>query len=57
MEVISFALEFRGGVDSVSHNSGNGFLHVFHPFGHLGVPHFVHLFDELVVFLPERHLG
>merc|ERR1712106_47903 len=31
-------------------------LHIFHPLSHLGVAHLVDLLDELVVFLPERHL-
>ena len=57
MKVVSFTLEFWRGVNSVGHDSGNGFLHILHPFGHLGVAHLIDLFNELVIFLPERHLG
>jgi hypothetical protein len=31
-------------------------LYVLHPLGHLLVAHVVHLLDEVVVLLPERHL-
>ena len=31
------------------------FLNIFHPLGHLAVAHLIDLFDELIVFLPERH--
>ena len=32
-------------------------LNVLHPLSHLGVAHLVDLLDELIVFLPESHLG
>lgn len=56
MEVVSFSLEFGGGVDLVSHDPGDGLLDVLHPFDHLGLTHDVHVLDERVVLLPERHL-
>ena len=56
MEVVPLALELGRGVDLVGHDAGDGLLHVLHPLGHLVVPHVVHLLDELVVLLPERHL-
>ena len=55
VECVSFSLELRGGVDLVSHDASNGLLHVLHPLGHLEVPHIVHLLDEGIVLLPERH--
>ena len=55
MEVVSLPFEFSGGVDFVSHDTGDGLLNVLHPLGHLAVAHLIDLFDELVVFLPERH--
>ena len=55
VECVSFSLELRGGVDLVSHDASNGLLHVLHPLGHLEVPHVVHLLDEGIVLLPERH--
>ena len=57
MEVVTFPLELCGSVDLVSHDSGDGLLDVLHPLGHLGVAHLVDLLDEVVIFLPERHLG
>ena len=32
-------------------------FHILHPLSHLAVAHFVDLLDELIVFLPESHLG
>ena len=55
VECVSFSLELRGGVDLVSHDASDGLLNVLHPLGHLAVAHLIDLFDELVVFLPERH--
>ena len=57
VEGVSFSLELSAGVDLVSHDPGDGLLHVLHPLGHLVVPHVVHLLDKLVVLLPESHLG
>ena len=57
MEVVSLPLELSAGVDLVGHDPGNGLLHILHPFQHLGVAHVVDIFDEVVVLLPERHLG
>ena len=57
MEIVTFPLEFSRGVDSVGHDPGDGFLNIFHPFGHLGVSHVIDLLDEGVILLPERHLG
>ena len=55
MKVVSLPLEFGRGVDLIGHDPGDGFLNIFHPLGHFGVPHVVHLLDELVILLPERH--
>ena len=57
VEVVPLALEFSRCVDFVSHDSGNGFLYIFHPFHHLGLPHEVHILDKRIIFLPERHLA
>ena len=57
IESVSFSFELRGGVDLVSHDARDGLLHVLHPLGHLHVPHVVHLLDELVILLPERHFA
>ena len=57
VEVVTFPLEFSRGVDSVGHDPGDGFLNIFHPFGHLGVSHVIDLLDEGVILLPKRHLG
>ena len=57
VECVSFSLELRGGVDLVSHDASNGLLHVLHPLGHLHMPHLIHLLDEGIVLLPERHVG
>ena len=57
VEVVPLALEFSRCVDFVSHDSGNGFLYIFHPFHHLGLPHKVHILDKRIIFLPERHLA
>ena len=32
-------------------------FNILHPLSHLGVAHLVDLLDELIVFLPESHLG
>ena len=57
MEVVTFTLELCRSVDFVSHDPRDGLLNIFHPLGHLGVAHLVDLLDELIVFLPESHLG
>ena len=56
IEGVPLTLELSRGVDLVSHDAGNWLFHILHPLSHLGVAHLVHLLDELVVFLPERHL-
>ena len=56
MEVVSFAFEFSWGVNLVSHNSRDGFFYIFHPLDHFGLAHKVDIFDERVIFLPERHI-
>ena len=56
MEIVSFALELSRGVDFVGHDARDGLLHVLHPLDHLGLTHDVHVLDERVVLLPERHL-
>ena len=56
MKVVSFSLELGGGVDLVCHDPGDVLLNVLHPLRHLLVPHVVHILDEGVVLLPERHL-
>ena len=38
-------------------NKSKYLLNILHPLGHLGVAHLVDLLDELIVFLPESHLG
>merc|ERR1719219_1171297 len=55
VEVIPLPLELGRGVDFVGHDTSDGLLNVLHPLGHLAVAHLIDLFDELVVFLPERH--
>ena len=55
MKVVSFSLELGGGVDLVCHDPGDVLLNVLHPLRHLLVPHVVHILDEGVVLLPERH--
>ena len=57
MEVVTFTLELCRSVDFVSHDPGDGLLDILHPFSHLGVAHLIDLLNELVIFLPERHLG
>ena len=57
MEVIPLPLELGWGVDFVGHDASDGLLNVLHPLGHLCVAHLIDLLDELVVFLPESHLG
>ena len=56
MEIVSFSLELCGCVDLVGHYARDGLLNVLHPFDHLGLAHDVHILDERVVLLPERHL-
>ena len=57
VKIVSLALEFRRGVDFVSHDSGNGLFNVLHPLHHLGLSHNVDILDEGIIFLPERHLS
>ena len=57
MEVVALPLELGGGVHLVSHDARDGLLHVLHPLSHLGVAHLVDVLDEVVVLLPERHVG
>ena len=57
MEVLSLTLELSRRVDPVSHDARDGLLHVLHPLSHLGVAHLVDVLDEVVVLLPERHVG
>ena len=57
MEVVPLALELSGGVDLVRHDPGDGLLDVLHPLQHLGVAHVIDILDEVVVLLPEGHLG
>ena len=57
MEIVTFSFELGRGINLVSHDPGDGFLNILHPFGHLGVPHVVDFLDEGIVLLPERHLG
>ena len=56
LEVIPLPLELSRGVDLVSHDASDGLLNVLHPLGHFAVAHLIDLLNELVVFLPERHL-
>ena len=56
MEVVSFSLELCRRVDLVSHDARDGLLDVLHPLHHLGLTHDVHILDERIVLLPERHL-
>lgn len=55
LKVILLPLELRGGVDLAGADLLDGHLDVVHPLHHLGVPGVVHLLDEPVVLLPERH--
>ena len=71
MEVVFLPLELRGGVDLASADLCYRHLHIVHPLHHLcisgerscekqarlqhGKPCVVHLLDEGVVLLPERH--
>ena len=57
MEIVTFSFELSRGINLVGHDPGDGFLNILHPLGHLGVAHLVDLLDELVVLLPESHLG
>merc|ERR1719356_1829816 len=57
LEVIPLPLELSRGVDLVSHDASDGLLNILHPLGHLAVAHLIDLLDELIVFLPERHIG
>ncbi len=56
MEIVLFSLELGGGVDLGGADFLDGHLHVVHPLDHLGIPGVIHLPDEGVVLLPERHL-
>ena len=56
MEVVTFPLEFGRRVNFVCHDPGDGLFNIFHPFNHLGLTHDVHVLDERIIFLPERHL-
>ena len=47
----------RGSGDGHPGDSGDGLFDILHPFDHLGLTHKVDIFDERVIFLPERHLG
>ena len=57
MEVVPLTLELCGSVDLVRHDPGDSLLHILHPLQHLGVAHVVDILDEVVVLLPEGHLG
>ena len=57
MEVVPLTLELSRGVDLVGHDAGDGLLNVLHPLGHLCMAHLIDFLDELIVFLPESHLG
>merc|ERR1719494_144802 len=48
LEVVPLSFELSRGVDLIN---------ILHPLSHLGVAHLVDLLDELIVFLPESHLG
>ena len=56
MEVVFFSFELGGGVDFGGADFLYGHLHIVHPLHHLAVPGVVHLPDEGVVLLPERHV-
>merc|ERR1719412_424941 len=56
VEVVSLPLKLSRGVDLVRHDARDSLLNILHPLGHLCVAHLIDLLDELVVFLPERHL-
>ena len=56
LEVVLLPLELGGGVDLAGAHLGYGHLHVVHPLDHLCIPGVIHLPDEGVVLLPERHL-
>ena len=56
MKVIFLSLELSGGVDLGRADLLDGHLHIVHPLDHLAVPGVVHLPDEGVVLLPERHV-
>ena len=57
VEVVLLAFELCRRVDPGGAHLLDGHLHVVHPLHHLGVAGVVHLLDEGVVLLPERHLG
>ena len=57
VEVVSLSLELSWRVDPVGHDARDGLLNILHPLGHLGVAHLVDVLDEVVVLLPERHVG
>ena len=55
MKIVSLAFKFSRGVNFVSHDPGNGFFDIFHPFYHFGLSHYVDILDERIIFLPKRH--
>ena len=57
MEIVFFSFELGRGVDFRGANFLYGHLHIVHPLHHLAVPGVVHLPDEGVVLLPERHVA
>ena len=56
MEVVPLPLELSRCVHLVGHDPRDGLLDVLHPLEHLRVAHVIDILDEVVVFLPERHL-
>ena len=56
MEVVFFSFELGRGVHFGGADFLYGHLHIVHPLHHLAVPGVVHLPDEGVVLLPERHV-
>merc|ERR1719295_1129283 len=57
LEVVPLPFELSRCVDLISHDTSNGLLNILHPLGHLCVAHLIDFLDELIVFLPESHLG
>ena len=55
MKVVSLTFKFSRGVNFVSHDPGNGFFNIFHPFYHFGLSHYVDILDERIIFLPKCH--
>ena len=56
MKVVFFSFELCRGVDFGGADLLYCHLHIVHPLHHLAVPGVVHLPDEGVVLLPERHV-